>query len=122
MTKEWFSSKELAAIEGLPSTIQGINRKARIEGWKCRKRRGVQGKAVEYHIDNFPDFAKSFFHHHEPSSARVVSPVEPLQLWVSAFLLLKDEERERVTAWLINNGVKNFIQLIEQRMNLENAI
>ena len=38
MAKQWFSSKDLIKIEGLPSTPQGINRKARVEGWKSRKR------------------------------------------------------------------------------------
>jgi len=56
MVKMWYSSKDLSSIEGLPSTMQGINRKARVEGWKSRKRSGVQGKAIEYHIDSLPDF------------------------------------------------------------------
>lgn len=119
MAKEWYSSKDLTVIEGLPSTTQGINRKARVEGWKSRKRSGVQGKAIEYHIDSLPDFVKSYLHAHESPAAYTVSPIEPLQLWISAFLLLKSDEQEVVTTWLMRNGVKDFIHFIEQKVDTQ---
>lgn len=52
--KEWFSAAELVGIQGLPSSPQGINKKARTQGWKKRNREGVQGGAVEYHYSSFP--------------------------------------------------------------------
>ena len=44
---------------GLPSTPQGVNLMARREGWVSRRRSGVQGKALEYHIDSLPFGANS---------------------------------------------------------------
>lgn len=54
MKKEWFQTTDLVDLYGLPSTVQGINKKARSEGWLKRKAEGVKGRAYEYHIDSFP--------------------------------------------------------------------
>lgn len=117
MAKVWYSSKDLSSIEGLPSTMQGINRKARVEGWKSRKRSGVQGKAIEYHIDSLPDFVKSYLiHNQELPTAYTVSPIEPLQLWISAFLRLTSNEQEDVMAWLMRNGIKGLVRFVEEQI------
>lgn len=55
MKKEWHTAKELAGLVGLPSSPQGINLMARREGWEQRRKRGVQGKAVEYHVSSLPE-------------------------------------------------------------------
>lgn len=55
MKKEWDTAKELAGLVGLPSSPQGINLMARREGWEQRRKRGVQGKAVEYHVSSLPE-------------------------------------------------------------------
>lgn len=117
MTKMWYSSKELILIEGLPSTIQGINRKARTEGWQSRKRSGIQGKALEYHRDSLPDFVKSHFMPiQEPDvSYGPITAVEPLQLWVSAFLSLNNDEKELLSSWLMRNGVKELIHFAQEQ-------
>ncbi|EGU39860.1 helix-turn-helix domain-containing protein [Vibrio scophthalmi] len=54
MKKEWYQTSELIDIFGLPSTTQGVNRKARAENWLKRKPEGVQGRAFEYHISSLP--------------------------------------------------------------------
>lgn len=52
--KEWFSANELVGIGGLPTSPQGVNKKARVQEWKRQNRDGVQGGAVEYHYSSFP--------------------------------------------------------------------
>lgn len=52
--REWYSAKELVAIAGLPNSPQGVNKKARTQGWKKRERTGVQGGAVEYFVGDMP--------------------------------------------------------------------
>ncbi|MCO6544326.1 MAG: putative DNA-binding transcriptional regulator [Gilliamella sp.] len=113
--KEWFSSKELSNIVGMPSTIQGVNRKARAENWTARKRVGVRGKALEYHIGSLPHNVKKALYIEEESATYVVSPVEPLQLWMTAFEQLSEEEKSVVTSWLMRNGIKDFITFINQQ-------
>ncbi len=52
--KEWFQTTELLEIQGMPTTVGGINYKAKTEGWKKRKAEGIKGRAYEYHIDSLP--------------------------------------------------------------------
>ncbi|MCX8600546.1 MULTISPECIES: DNA-binding protein [unclassified Gilliamella] len=112
--KEWFSSKELLSIAGMPSTIQGINRKARAEKWTARKRAGVRGKALEYHISSFSVEVKKALSIEEVSASYLVSPIEPLQLWITAFEQLSTDEQAIVTAWLMRNGIKDFMSFINK--------
>ncbi|MCX8574134.1 MULTISPECIES: DNA-binding protein [unclassified Gilliamella] len=113
--KEWFSSKELSSIAGMPTTIQGINRKARAEKWTARKRSGVRGKAVEYHIGSLPSDVKKALYIEEESASYVISPIEPLQLWMTAFEQLTPDEQSIVSSWLMRNGIKDFISFINKQ-------
>lgn len=110
--KEWFSSKELTNIEGMPTTTQGINRKARAQKWTSRKRSGARGKALEYYIGSFPRDVKDALMLEEKSAAYVMSPVEPLQIWMTFFKQLSKDEQKVVTSWLMRNGIKDFIAFI----------
>ena len=51
---EWFQTTDLIGLTGMPSTVAGINYRAKTEGWTKRKAEGVKGRAYEYHIDSFP--------------------------------------------------------------------
>ncbi|WP_275431511.1 DNA-binding protein, partial [Klebsiella pneumoniae] len=55
MKKEWYTAKELVGLAGLPNSPQGVNLMARREGWENRRKRGVQGKAVEYSVKSLPE-------------------------------------------------------------------
>ena len=112
--KEWFSSKELSNIAGMPSTIQGINRKARAEKWTSRKRTGVRGKALEYHIGSLPFDVKKALYIEEESASYVIPPIEPFQLWMTAFDQLTADEKSIVASWLMRNGIKDFMSFIKK--------
>lgn len=51
MINQWMSAKEIAALPGMPSTIQGVHKKARRDGWQQRKQAGVKGPGVEYLVE-----------------------------------------------------------------------
>lgn len=121
MSKEWFSSKELTSLDGLPSTIQGVNRKARIENWKSRKRQGVQGKAIEYHIDSLPSLVKNSLSLRDVSAAYTIPSAAPMQLWLSAFTRLNETEQEIITNWLMRNGVKDLVNFVIEQNKQEES-
>ncbi|PKL44351.1 MAG: hypothetical protein CVV41_06855 [Candidatus Riflebacteria bacterium HGW-Riflebacteria-1] len=50
---KWFSTAELAGLDGLPTTKYGIVKKARNENWQSRERQG-RGGGLEYHISSLP--------------------------------------------------------------------
>ncbi|MDR0805386.1 MAG: putative DNA-binding transcriptional regulator [Enterobacteriaceae bacterium] len=113
MTKEWFSTSELAGIAGLPSTIQGINQKARREQWKSRKRSGVQGKALEYHIDSIPDKVKLVLRTHEEGAKYNTAVNDPFSIWLSAYNQLTPAERERIVSLIIRYGVSGLMEKVD---------
>lgn len=83
MILEWFSAKELTLLEGMPSSIQAINTKARNDKWLSRKRFGVQGKAKEYHIESFPaeiqeriNFLLNEFYSGKPSTSAFIDAIK----------------------------------------------
>lgn len=113
MKKEWFSSTELIAIDGLPSTVQGINQKARRENWTLRKKSGVQGKAVEYHVDNFSEGVKRQLMLSENNTSYEVFSGDIKYVWMEIFYQLKDDERTFLTNWLLRNGVSALLTSIK---------
>ncbi len=40
MKKEWFTTAELLGMAGLPKTRQGVNKRAREDGWEKRRHKG----------------------------------------------------------------------------------
>ena len=61
MKHEWFSAEQIAAAraEDLPATVQGINKLAEREGWRCdpEKARTIAGRGRprwEYHVSLLP--------------------------------------------------------------------
>ena len=50
----WLSVQELLGLNGLPSTLRGISKKAERENWKKQQREGVKGKTFEYAFESLP--------------------------------------------------------------------
>lgn len=54
MIQEWYELKDLLGVGGLATTVQGITKKAKNEGWERRRKEGVKGKVFEYHYTSLP--------------------------------------------------------------------
>lgn len=105
MKKEWFAAKELTGVAGLPSSPQGINLMARREGWISRRRKGVQGKALEYHIDSLPAGTRNLLILKEDPALYEVERKDPLTVWIEYYYHLTESEREKVLAFLMREGI-----------------
>ena len=110
MKNEWFAAKELTGIAGLPSSPQGINLMARREGWISRRRKGVQGKALEYHIDSLPVLK-------EDGAAYDVERQDPLAVWIEYYYHLTESEREKMVAFLMREGIGGLLARIDEESN-----
>lgn len=105
MKKEWFAAKELTGVAGLPSSPQGINLMARREGWISRRRKGVQGKALEYHIDSLPTGTRNLLILKEDPELYEVERKDPLTVWIEYYYHLTESEREKMLAFLMREGI-----------------
>lgn len=115
MTKEWFSTNDLAGVDGLPSTKQGVNQKARREQWATRKRSGVQGKAVEYHIDSLPKRTQDVLRANENSVAYLTGQDNLFSIWITAYHQLTNDERNQLIGLIVRHGVNRLLQLIDEK-------
>jgi Predicted transcriptional regulator len=52
MKELWVQLKDIVAKHGLPSTIQGVTYKAKVEGWERRRVSGVKGRVYEYEVSD----------------------------------------------------------------------
>lgn len=51
-TERWLTPKQITELQGMPSSIQGVHKKAKKEAWQVRKHIGVRGPGVEYLLPN----------------------------------------------------------------------
>ncbi len=57
--KEWFSSKELAGLLGMPGTDRRVREKAKREGWRFRIASSTGGRpSYEYYIEDLPEVTR----------------------------------------------------------------
>ncbi|SMB43894.1 transposase [Serratia proteamaculans] len=112
MKNEWFAARELTGIAGLPSSPQGINLMARREGWISRRRKGIQGKAVEYHISSLPIGTRSLLMLQETPAEYQVERKDPLAVWVEYYYHLSESEREKVLTFLMREGIDSLLARI----------
>lgn len=109
MKKEWFSAKELVGISGLPTSTQGINLMARRENWECRRRKGVQGRALEYHISSLPPAVLNVLCLQEQSGEYLLQRQDPLAVWMESYYQLTVEEREKLITFILREGVSRLL-------------
>lgn len=51
---EWFSINDVVGLAGLPSSVMGVHKMAKREGWVSRRKEGVRGKALEFAVSSLP--------------------------------------------------------------------
>lgn len=112
MERKWFTPQELAEIEGV--TSHAINRRAKQENWKRQKRKGVQGKAHEFHIQHLtPEQRKKLLLKEHPA-AWIADPQDPQSLWAATWQNLSEQEKQLLAMFIIRHGAQRLIHLIKE--------
>ncbi|HBO22219.1 MULTISPECIES: DNA-binding protein [unclassified Providencia] len=115
MYKEWLMAKELVGLQGLPMTTQGVNAMARRENWISRKRKGIQGKALEYHVSSLPI---DIFEHHFANETPAIYQVkrnDNSSIWQEVYNQLSSDERALILAFIIREGALALVDLINKK-------
>ncbi|AXW88785.1 Cro/Cl family transcriptional regulator [Lonsdalea britannica] len=106
MKKEWFATSELVGIGGLPKSRQGLNKRAREDGWEKRRRKGVQGRGVEYSIHSLPESVQqSLLLMQETPGEYSAKPSDMLPVWMQIYQQLSVSEREKLISYIMREGV-----------------
>ncbi len=121
MDKEWFSTNELLGIAGLPKSRQGLNKKARDNGWERRRRIGIQGKGVEYAIWSLPEDVKKTLIQETPPD--YMAPQQPTlwAAWVQIFHQLSETERSHLINYILREGVLTMLSQLEGKTKNEST-
>lgn len=108
MEKKWLAPQALLGLAGLPKSRQGLNKRAREEGWEKRKRKGVQGRAVEYALDSLPLEVRKRLQMREmaetPPPAYATLPKPLLASWIQIFEKLSLREQEAMIDFVLREG------------------
>ncbi|MFT4464450.1 MAG: DNA-binding protein [Sodalis sp. (in: enterobacteria)] len=118
MKQAWSNTQELLFVAGLPGTRQGLCDLARHEKWNRRRRKGAQGRGMEYAFDSLPAVVQKALMRREMRDGDDVewsleAPAEgvsvALATWITIYRQLTMEERERVIAFVMREGIGAFI-------------
>ncbi|PWC09520.1 Cro/Cl family transcriptional regulator [Brenneria roseae subsp. americana] len=115
MDKEWFSTSELVGIGGLPKSPQGLNKRARDDGWEKRRRKGVQGRGVEYSIRSLPHEVRSSLVMEESMSPAYRVEKEPALLvsWIHIFNQLSESEQSQLINFILREGTRAMLSRLD---------
>ncbi|PWC15544.1 Cro/Cl family transcriptional regulator [Brenneria roseae subsp. roseae] len=115
MDKEWFSTSELVGIGGLPKSPQGLNKRARDDGWEKRRRKGVQGRGVEYSIRSLPHEVRSSLVMKESMSPEYRVEKEPALLvsWIHIFNQLSESEQSQLINFILREGTRAMLSRLD---------
>lgn len=109
--KEWYSTKELLGVAGLPKSRQGVNRRAREGNWQKRKRAGVQGKGVEYAFSSLPETVRDSLTE-QPASYQLAAQ-DPMATWMAAYQQLSQIEKDKLLTFILRHGMTKLLQILE---------
>ncbi|MBT9432481.1 putative DNA-binding transcriptional regulator [Candidatus Sodalis endolongispinus] len=118
MKHAWFSTQELLSVAGLPGTRQGLCDLARREKWNRSRRQGAQGRGMEYAFDSLPAAVQQALLRREMRDgdeaewaldAPGAGVSTSLSTWIAIYRQLTIEERERVIAFVMREGIGAFI-------------
>ncbi|WP_033575848.1 DNA-binding protein [Dickeya chrysanthemi] len=114
MEKTWFTTNELLGVAGLPKSRQGLNKKAKDHGWERRRRKGVQGKGVEYAIWSLPEEVKTTLMRETSPDYAVVTPTNVQEsTWIQIYHQLSVEERTRLIGHILREGAMGMLARLE---------
>ncbi|MDH5638921.1 MAG: hypothetical protein OEZ04_10540, partial [Nitrospinota bacterium] len=71
--KDWYSTRELAGLPGLPGTVQNVTSIAKREGWEKQKRQG-RGGGFEYSFNSLPERTRLYFRAQEIKKEQASRP------------------------------------------------
>ncbi|EEM6939056.1 MULTISPECIES: DNA-binding protein [Salmonella] len=116
--KEWVATKHLLGVGGLPSTLAGLHKRAKSEGWQKRSITvpGVRGRTFAYRLQDLPSHVQSIL------GAEVEPPTKASQEeqnmltneLVNIIEALTREEQAKIIHTLKRKGVERLIDFCNE--------
>ncbi|MCB5309251.1 DNA-binding protein [Yersinia massiliensis] len=126
MKQEWYLAKDLIHVPGLPSTPQGINKRAKVEGWVKRPVSvpGVRGRSFEYHINSLPQVIRNYLGSTQETSESqgginhqregFMDLDTNAQEWLKIYQLMTEEERNSTLQVVRRKGIDTLLAITDE--------
>lgn len=96
MVNSWYTPQQLLDMPGMPSTVQGIRYKAKVESWA--KQKLAKGKGFEYHLSSLPAITQAHLQQQiiktEPNR-EVAAARQVLAASIASTTAFKTEQQQR---------------------------
>ncbi|CNK23306.1 MuA-transposase/repressor protein CI DNA-binding [Yersinia frederiksenii] len=126
MKQEWYLAKDLVHVPGLPSTPQGINKRAKVEGWVKRPVSvpGVRGRSFEYHINSLPQVIRHYLGSVQETGKSqedvnhkredFMNLDADTQEWLKIYQLMTEEERSSALQVVRRKGIDTLLAITDE--------
>jgi hypothetical protein len=95
---------------------------ARRQAWLKRRRWGVQGRAVEYHIGTLPIKAMNSLEMKEQSAEYVYTVhQDPLAIWIESYKQLKEDERDLIIKFIVREGMSEVLNRLSTKPDVSDV-
>lgn len=118
MINQWMSPKDITALEGMPTSIQGVHKKAKRDGWPSRKKEGVQGPGVEFLVpldSALIGEVSTVSSGADCTSSRIETMGD---IWMALISRLSEEDRNNLLNHAIMNGIVSLLPNVHSQRAL----
>lgn len=116
--KEWVATKYLLGVGGLPSTLAGLHKRAKNEGWQKRSITvpGVRGRTFAYRLQDLPLHVQSILgvEGEHPVKVSQENQNTLTNELVNIIETLTKEEQEKIIYILRRKGVEQLIDFCNE--------
>lgn len=116
--KEWVATKYLLGVGGLPSTLAGLHKRAKNEGWQKRSIAvpGVRGRTFAYRLQDLPRHVQSILGVEGEHSIKVSQEDQNTLTneLVNIIEALTKEEQAKIIHTLKRKGVEKLIDFCDE--------
>ncbi|ECE1530271.1 DNA-binding protein [Salmonella enterica] len=116
--KEWVATKYLLGVGGLPSTLAGLHKRAKNEGWQKRSITvpGVRGRTFAYRLQDLPLHVQSILgvEGEHPVKVSQENQNTLTNELVNIIETLTKEEQEKIIYILRRKGVEQLIDFFNE--------
>ncbi|HDT2167815.1 TPA: DNA-binding protein [Escherichia coli] len=114
--QEWVPASELLGVGGLPTSLAGLHKRARNEGWEKRSvtTPGVRGRAFAYRLQDLPEHVAAIVSGQSQATTKPSNKASKANELMKIMDSLNEQEKEIVIHTLKRKGVEKLLEFCSQ--------
>ncbi|EFX3330563.1 TPA: DNA-binding protein [Shigella sonnei] len=114
--QEWVPASELLGVGGLPTSLAGLHKRARNEGWEKRSvtTPGVRGRAFAYRLQDLPEHVAAIVSGQLQTATKPSNKASKANELMKIMDSLSEQEKEILIHTLKRKGVEKLLEFCSQ--------